>query len=373
MNQYDTIIIGGGPAGAMTGITLQKKGYKTCIIDKSAFPRKKLCGGLLTVKTIELLREYCPTLNPDHFVVKQTDSVHIYLGNEKVATYQMMHPCYLTERSLFDHALIEEYLYNGGEVIDNQRIIPADIDFNRRTVHTGSQTYGYSYLVGADGCNSLLLKKLGRKNNNSYCIEGEVSRDSDSKEEMKIFFGVAVNGYGWQFPKMGYDCVGIGGEKSDRNILQHAGLFFKQLDIEPANQRGAPISTGRQPDLSGLPDNTIAVGDAAGFADPITGEGIYFALLSGLYGGEAIDAAISKRGMSAAGHYAALIKPLRKNITAALRLQKILYRPFIMKWFMRHLRNRPSFGQFFLEKVIATNEYDYRNFIPAYFLKYRKR
>ena len=373
MHRFDIIIIGGGPAGAMAGITLQKKGYNTCIIDKSTFPREKLCGGLLTVKTMELLREHCPTLNPDHFVVKQSNRVHFYLGQEKVTSYQMKNTCYLTERSLFDHVLIEEYIRNGGEVMENQRIKPADIDFDTRTIQTGSHTYGYSYLVGADGCNSLLLKKSGVKNSNFYCIEGELSPDSDQMEEMMIFFGVAENGYGWQFPKKGYDCVGIVEMNSDKNILQHAGLFFSQLDIEPTNQRGAPIPSGRQPDLSLLPDNTIVVGDAAGFVDPITGEGIYFALLSGLYGAEAIDAAISKQDISAAAHYTALVKPLRRNIAAALRLQKLLYRPIVLKKFMHHLRKRPAFGLYYLEKVIATNAYDYRNFIPAYFLKHRKR
>ncbi len=117
MHRFDIIIIGGGPAGAMAGITLQKKGYNTCIIDKSTFPREKLCGGLLTVKTMELLREHCPTLNPDHFVVKQSNRVHFYLGQEKVTSYQMKNTCYLTERSLFDHALIEDYIRFCGEVM----------------------------------------------------------------------------------------------------------------------------------------------------------------------------------------------------------------------------------------------------------------
>jgi len=373
MEKYEIIIIGGGPAGSMTGITLQKRGYKTCIIDKSAFPREKLCGGLLTVKTMELLREQCPAIDPNHFVEKQTNRVHFYLASEHVTTFQMKAPCYLTERTLFDHILIGEYRRNGGEVIENRRVKPADIDFTSQTLQTGSQELGYRYLVGADGYNSVLLKKSGGNIKKNYCIEGEVSRDPGKEEEMKVYFGVSGKGYGWQFPKKGYDCVGIGGENYDRSILQHAYAFFNQIGVEPDNQKGAPIPSGRKPNLSGLPDNTIVVGDAGGFTDPITGEGIYYALSTGLYAGEAIDAAISEGGTRAAFHYAMRVRPLRRNIAAALRLQKILYRPIVLKWFMRHLRKRPSFGLFYLEKVIATNEYDYRNFIPAYFLKHRKQ
>lgn len=373
MERYDVIIIGGGPAGSMTGITLQKRGYKTCIIDKSAFPREKLCGGLLTTKSMELLRKECPAIDADHFIVKQTNLVHFYLASEQVTTFQLKEPFYLTERTIFDHALIGEYRRNGGEVIENRRVKPADIDFTSQTLQSGTDTYGYRFLVAADGCNSVLLKKSGGNIKKNYCIEGEVSHDSERKEDMKIFFGVAENGYGWQFPKKGYDCVGIGGKNYDRSILQHACAFFNQIGVEPDNQKGAPIPSGRRPNLSGLPDNTIVVGDAGGFTDPITGEGIYYALLSGLHAGEAIDSAISEGGTRAAFHYVMQVRPLRRNIAASLRLQKILYRPILLKWFMRHLRKRPSFGLFYLEKVVATNEYDYRNFIPAYFLKHRKR
>lgn len=373
MKLYDAIIIGGGPAGSMAGITLQKRGYKTCIIDKSAFPRDKLCGGLLTVKTMQLLQKECPAIDPDHFIVKQTNRVHFYLGSEFVNTFQMKEPCYLTERTLFDHLLIEEYRRIGGEVIENRRVKAADIHFTSQTIQAGPERLGYRCLVGADGCNSVLLKKSGRKNHNYYCIEGEVTSDPQKDAEMKIFFGVTGNGYGWQFPKEGYDCVGVGGAHKESNILQQADTFFGQLGIEPESRKGAPIPSGKLPNLRGLPNNVLLVGDAAGFADPITGEGIYFALLSGLQAGKAIDAAIINGGKRTAHNYTMRLNPLRKNIAAAYRLQKLLYRPFILKWFMQRLRNHPSFGLFYLEKVIATNEYDYRNFIPAYFLKHRRR
>lgn len=373
MKHYDVIIIGGGPAGTMAGIALQKNGYKSCIIDKSAFPRNKLCGGLLTVKTLQLLRKECPEIDSDRFIVKQTNRVHFYLGSQFVNSFQMKEPCYLTERTLFDHLLIEEYRCNGGELIENRRVKPADIHFTSQTLQAGQERLGYSYLVGADGCNSVLLKKRGKKNYNYFCIEGAIPSDPGIQDEMKIFFGLSGSGYGWQFPKEGYDCVGVGGAHNKRNILQQADHFFRQQGIEPENRKGAPIPSGKLPNLRGLPDNVLLVGDAAGFADPITGEGIYLALLSGLHAGKAIDASVNDSRKSAANHYGALLKPLRKNIAAAFRLQKILYRPFILKQFMHHLTKRPSFGLFYLEKVIATNEYDYRSFIPAYFLKNKKR
>jgi flavin-dependent dehydrogenase len=53
---FDTVIIGGGPAGSSCALTLQDHDLTSCIIDRCKFPRPKLCAGLLTVKTRQLLR-----------------------------------------------------------------------------------------------------------------------------------------------------------------------------------------------------------------------------------------------------------------------------------------------------------------------------
>jgi len=54
---YDVIIVGGGPAGTTAAYLLDKKGYEVLIIDKKKFPRNKLCGGLLTKKTLNILSD----------------------------------------------------------------------------------------------------------------------------------------------------------------------------------------------------------------------------------------------------------------------------------------------------------------------------
>jgi len=50
-DDYDAIVIGGGPAGSVAAFTLAKGGLRTCLVDKSNFPRDKLCGGLVTLRT----------------------------------------------------------------------------------------------------------------------------------------------------------------------------------------------------------------------------------------------------------------------------------------------------------------------------------
>ena len=114
------------------------------------------------------------------------------------------------------------------------------------------------------------------------------------------------------------------------------------------------------------------MGDAAGFVDPITGEGLYFALISGLYAAHAINSANLDSTKSAKNQYSLKVKSLRKNISVALFLHKVLYFPLILKLFMKYLKNHKSFALFYLEKVMSTNDFNYKNFFWSYILRNRK-
>jgi flavin-dependent dehydrogenase len=109
------------------------------------------------------------------------------------------------------------------------------------------------------------------------------------------------------------------------------------------------------------------VGDAAGFADPVTGEGIYYAMRSGLLAAHAIDASAKNKKRNALRLYNKDARTIRKNIRAALFWQKILYYPPVFRAFMKHLQTHKNFAFFYLEKVIATGEFNYRNFVRVYF------
>jgi len=371
---YDIVIIGGGPSGSMTGISLQKKGYKTCIVDKSEFPRGKLCGGLITKKTLDLIIANCPQINPDDFIVEKTNRVDFYFGSNKVTTFETKTDYYFTERKTFDNILIHEYKRLGGEVFENVRVKLDSIELENNLIRTEKITFKFRFLVGADGCNSVLTRKVGINRYDYLCVEGECDRNPDHKKDFRIYFGVAKNGYGWYFPKKDYYSVGIGGDNSKGNILKQANVFFSQSGFDSIkNQKGAFIPSGKRFDFSKLHNNTIVVGDAAGFVDPITGEGLYFALISGIFAANAIDIANNNRDISARNKYLSEIKSLRKNISMALFLHKILYYPFILRLFMKRLETHHSFALFYLEKVMSTNDFNYQNVFRSYRLSKRTK
>lgn len=372
MESFDVLIIGGGPAGTMTGIELRKKGYKTCIIDKEAFPREKLCGGLLTQKSVDLITRHCPGLDPSDFVVEQSDTVDFFYQGEKINRFRTKRVYYFTERTIFDDLLIRYYLELGGKLLQQVPLKIDDIHFRKSTLTTGSSTYNYKYLVGADGCNSVLCKAARIKRHDFLCVEGKISRDLRQEKELRIYFNVAKRGYGWYFPRKEYYCVGMGGEESGKKICYRAKRFFREeFDQQVLQIKGAFLPSGRKLNTRRLPKNTIPVGDAAGFTDPVTGEGLYFAMLSGILAAGAIDASAKSQNKNVIGLYNKNVLPIWKNIRAARFWKSVLFFSPFLKTFMKHLKTHTSFALFYLERVIATGEFDYTNFLKVYFLKIR--
>ncbi|HBG52941.1 MAG TPA: hypothetical protein DDW70_01825 [Rikenellaceae bacterium] len=370
--EFDVLIIGGGPAGAMTGIELCRKGYSTCIIDKEIFPRPKLCGGLLTQKSTDLLARYCPGLDPLEFVVEQAQTVDFYFQDKKVNRFTTREVYYFTERTIFDHLLVQYYLKLGGRMIQQVALRPGDIDFGKNTVTAGTGKIYYKYLVGADGCNGVLSRAAKIKRHDFLCLEACFPRDPHNEKEFRIYFGLANMGYGWYFPKKEHYCVGMGGEESGKAISDKARRYFREAlnsqsaQVEDFAVKGALLPSGRKLNTRRLPKNSLLVGDAAGFADPVTGEGIYYAMLSGVQAAGAIDASAKNKKRNVLKRYNKSVWPIRKDIRAARFWKRILYYPPILRAFMKHIQTHTNFVRFYLKKVIATGEFNYRNFLRVY-------
>ena len=373
MQGYDVLIIGGGPAGAMAGIELQKKGICTCIIDKETFPRTKLCGGMLTQKSMDLVVRHCPGLDPEDFVVEKTGTADFYYEGKKLNRFPTRTVYYLTERTIFDDQLIRYYLEQGGTIMQNIVIKAGDIHFKENAITVDTKKVGYEFLVGADGCNGVLCRAAHIKRYDYLCLEGNIPRNQDQEKEFRIYFGVAGKGYGWYFPKKEHYCTGMGGKGSGRTIRDQANRFFRQVtDLQVQQVKGAFIPSGKRLKTRRIPKNVLPVGDAAGFADPITGEGLYYAMLSGIQAADAISNSAKNKKRNALRLYNKNVLPIRQNIRAALFWQKILYFPPVFRAFMKHLQTHTNFARFYLEKVIATGEYNYRDFLWLYFTRVRR-
>jgi len=375
MKNYDVIIIGGGPSGAMSGIELQKHGLKTCIIDRNTFPREKLCGGLITPKSVDLIDKYCPNLKRSDYIINKTNSIDFYFKDQHISSFETKHSYFFTDRKTFDSLLIKKYQELGGEIFENIKIKKGDILLAENSIKTSAEKFKYKVLIGADGCNSVLTKLKSIQRKDIFCIEGNQKKQIQNEKDFRIYFGLPFKGYGWHFPKNDHYSIGIGGDNKNKSIYRIAKQFFYTISEKKlTNIKGASIPSGKLLKLKKLNNNTLVVGDSAGFTDPITGEGLYYALLSGVYAAESIVENIHAHPKNVKRTYLKKTKPIRKNIRYSLFYLRILFQPWVLKFFMHYIKKHHSFATFYLEKVLLTYQFQYTNFLSIYLLhlsKYR--
>ena len=292
MQHFETIIIGGGPAGVATGISLLKHGKSCCIIDKQQFPRDKTCGGLLTQKTIDLLEELELSRCLEDFYIHKTNRLRLLARNREIVTFDCKHDFHLTNRKIFDNLLIEEFKKRNGTLFENEKAI--GINFQEKIVTTDKQQIKYDYLVCADGSKSL-SNKLIKKKTLGFTIEADIPAGLFPFDHQAVGLDILpkIDGYGWIFPKKEYVTIGLGGSyKKGRNFLKMFRQYLNDYGISPQQPvciKGATLPSGHNDGKAVVPEaGILLVGDAAGMVDSVTGEGIYFALKSGSLAAQAI-------------------------------------------------------------------------------------
>ena len=225
MKYYETIIVGGGPAGASLGFLLQKAGISNCIIDYQKFPRNKLCGGLLTEKTVSLLKNIYETY--DFPFEKITSTVDLFVGNQKLSSVNAESNFYLVERKEFDNYLIEQYKIKGGTLYENTHIQKINQEKKQLVLKNG-ETINYCILVGADGANSQVRKMLDPKYHpNALCLEANYPSEFVN-DNICVYFATIRNGYGWCFPKNKHYTIGIGGIIKKNKNIKEAFISFSE-------------------------------------------------------------------------------------------------------------------------------------------------
>jgi geranylgeranyl reductase family protein len=374
MNNFDVIIIGGGPSGAMAGIELQRHGFNTCIIDKASFPRDKLCGGGITQKTLNLLASHCSEINTSDYILGQTHNVDFYHKTTKITSATMTDPCYFTDRKLLDNCLIRLYRDKGGTLLENRRIASKDINFRANEVKYGTETFTYRFLIGATGCSTVFTKPFHIKRNDFFCMEAKIPKTTPDNQPCRIYFGAIRIGYGWLFPKNDHDVLGIGGEDRNKQLHKEAVRLFNEATDKPYQPpKGALIPSGRKVNALSVNHNTLLTGDAAGFIDPLTGEGLYYALLSGIYAASSIDEAVRTDTDKLTGLYASKCREIRQNMKWGFWLIRILYSKPVMRYFVKALQIHSNFVTYYLEEMMSNYRKNYKNFIWDYFTTERNK
>lgn len=318
--KYDVLIIGGGPAGSVAGINLLGSGLRVAILDRARFPRLKPCGGGISCRVYDRFSYIEPLLRsvPTNLVRKVI--VESPVGN--AVLFESDKPLYAMIRRIeFDHALLDSCRRGGIEVKESVTVCTVIVaEDGVRLISTSGEEFFADLVIGADGVNSTVAVKTGLRGPwrpTQVAVDGtEESPTSLLRADMDriyVYFGRGGGyGYGYVFPKTSYVNFGVGylldyvkRQVPAKPYEQHLKLFEELKnrgvisgDSERTNFHFYPLPfAGPLPRISA--HRILLAGDAAGFVNGFTAEGIYYAMVSGEHAGKIALAAIRARDTSA--------------------------------------------------------------------------
>jgi len=282
VERFDVAVVGAGPAGATTAYRLARAHARVLLVDKASFPRDKPCGGGVTTRAVKQL-----PFSVEPVVEDRITRVRCRLRYGKTMERSSEHVlCVMTQRRRLDAYLVEGAAEAGADFRDGVRV---EIESDRR-IRVDGQPVQVDALVGADGANGITAKTFDLAGGvvNGVALEGNLPYErlpaGDWHGTLVLELATLPGGYGWIFPKGDHVNVGVGGWGTEGPRLRdHLRVLCERYGVsvdELTNLRGHRLPM-RRPDKQLARGRALLVGDAAGVLDPVSGDGIYEALVSG--------------------------------------------------------------------------------------------
>lgn len=336
----EVIVVGGGPGGAMAARTLAQAGAKVLLLEKARFPRYKPCGGALSAKVL--------ALGPDVSQVvedKVTEVIFAAPGEEPIQ-YRAENPlAYMVQRERFDQLLLNRAQEVGVKVRFGHRVLRAKEVAGGMEVVSDKGAFRAPVLIGADGAHGAVRRSFSLPPSRIVlAMDARISVSEEGRNTWRgkalIDFGTIPFGYAWVFPKVCEVSTGVLGEKERVGGLPgylNGFLNGQETLSGPRRVAGWSIPLPAWSLNPGGSSRVLLVGDAAGLVDPFTGEGIYYAMQSGILAATAI---LHGKTQMAERYRTLVRETFEADFRGAAILAGIIHR--IPRWSFRALKSHPG-------------------------------
>jgi geranylgeranyl reductase family protein len=372
----DVIVAGAGPAGATAALRLAQAGLQVLMVERFALPRQKPCGGGISTRVFSRF----PWLSGSLRQIPSNAVSSLYLEGPSGGVFRMQTngpPVVLIRRIEFDNMLASLAIDAGAQLLAPAAIAQASQDASGVTLRTREgRELRAPMVIAADGVNSVIARRLGM---NPGWPDGKLALDmmeetpiaalrTAEPETLSVFYGYGgAHGYAYIFPKVEHVNVGIG------YVLPY---FKARVDLKPydlqqqfisdvcarglmagESQRGhftpflIPIGGPLKKTAAG---RVLLAGDAGGFVNGFSAEGIYYAMVTGDLAAGAILAARAAGAVAPDRARRAYVRAWRQEIGAELRdsllIQKHLFStPARMDRVVRVAQTRPEFSEILVD------------------------
>lgn len=347
-------VLGGGPSGAFAAEKLAAAGIQTTVFDEK-LAWEKPCGGGLTWKAYSQYPFLKDCATPKKIVTQST----LTAPGCKPANLKLDHPILIYSRYELNGMLLDRAQAAGAQ-LERTRVLGAERTQNGWSIRTKNGVAEADFCIMAAGARNP-LKTLGTELTPGDSMTALGYFVPSDREHIDIQFFDDLAGYIWIFPRCGHLSVGICGKEPAQSLRKRLDRYMAEQGISTA---GATYYGHVLPSLESRTwktnriagDRWMAIGDSAGLVDPITGEGLYYAMRSGDL---AADAIINEEFDSYPAH---LHRDISEDLEFASRLAdhfyhgKFLWGP-VTRRMLQFTRLSPTFRGMMQDLFAGTQPY----------------